>query len=84
VTDGLTDCNCGVLLTSIMSVLPVSPQTHEHDGHMRVVTFFEGDDTSFTATYLVVDTQAKKCAILDPSYNFNQSTGVITTSSADK
>jgi len=51
---------------------------------MRVVTFFEGDDTSFTATYLVVDTQAKKCAILDPSYNFNQSTGVITTSSADK
>lgn len=51
---------------------------------MTVVTFFDGDDTSFTATYLVEDTQAKKCAIIDPSYNFNNATGVITTTSADK
>ncbi|MEX6634467.1 MBL fold metallo-hydrolase [Hyphococcus lacteus] len=46
-----------------------------------VKTFF--DEETFTASHIVIDPSAKKCAIIDSVLNFDSASGRTTTNSAD-
>lgn len=53
-------------------------------GKPSVVAFFDFQDTAFTSTFLIVDKETKKCAVVDPAYNFTLFNGTIETKSIDK
>jgi len=48
---------------------------------VQVETFF--DEATNTATHIVIDCATDKCAIIDPVLDYQQSSGGVTTSSAD-
>ncbi len=49
---------------------------------MKVQNFFDKDTNTFT--YILIDEDTNKCAILDSVLDYNQSSGEVTTDSADK
>lgn len=49
---------------------------------MKIEAFF--DQSSYTLTYIVIDTSSKKAIIIDPVLNFNSQSSTITHESIDK
>ncbi len=50
--------------------------------NMQIEPFF--DPTTFTVTYVVTDTAAKACAIIDPVLDFDAASGRTSSASAEK